>query len=66
MEQIVNLGAVAYGFLLVLGIFVRTPITEALRIDALFIPQAGESSRPLNLFLGLAIAGYGVWSLCTR
>ena len=33
------------------------------RVDALFIPQAGEKTRPLNLVLGLAIAGYGAWSL---
>jgi len=63
MDQIVNLGAVIYGLVLVLGMFVRTPVTEALRIDALFIPQAGDSSRPLNLLLGLLIAGYGTWSL---
>ncbi len=66
MDQIVNLGAVAYGLLLMLGLFIRTPLTEALRIDALFIPQAGDSSRPLNLLLGLLIAGYGAWSLWTR
>jgi len=63
MDQIVNLGAVIYGLVLVFGMFVRTPVTEALRIDALFIPQAGDSSRPLNLLLGLLIAGYGTWSL---
>jgi len=63
MDPVINAGAVLYGLLLVVGTFVRTPITEALRIDALFIPQAGDSSRPLNLLLGLLIAGYGAWSL---
>ena len=63
MDTIVNAGAVAYGLLLVLATFVRTPLTEALRVDALFLPQAGEKTRPLNLVLGLAIAGYGAWSL---
>jgi hypothetical protein len=63
MDTAVNAGAIAYGLLLVLGTFVRTNLTEALRIDALFIPQAGEKTRPLNLVLGLLIAGYGAWSL---
>jgi hypothetical protein len=63
MDTVVNAGAIVYGALLTLGSFVRTPVTEALRIDSLFIPQAGEKTRPLNLVLGLAIAGYGAWSL---
>jgi hypothetical protein len=63
MDTIVNAGAVVYGLVLVLATFARYPLTEALRIDSLFIPQAGESSRPLNLVLGMAIAGYGAWSL---
>lgn len=65
MDPLIHVGAIAYGALLVLGLFVRTPLTEALRIDALFIPQAGDASRPLNLLLGLLIAGYGAWSLWT-
>lgn len=63
MNTTVHAGAIAYGLLLVAAMFVRTPLTEALRIDSLFIPQAGENTRPLNLLLGLAIAGYGAWSL---
>ena len=63
MDPLIHLGAIAYGALLVLGLFVRTPVTEALRIDAMFIPQAGDASRPLNLLLGLLFAGYGAWSL---
>ena len=66
MDAIVNAGAIVYGALLVLGMFVRTPVTEALRIDALFIPQASDKTRPLNLVLGLAIALYGAWSLWGR
>ncbi|MBL8382256.1 MAG: hypothetical protein JNM90_04235 [Burkholderiales bacterium] len=65
MDTIVNAGAVVYGIALVVGTFVHTPVTEALRIDALFLPQASEKSRPLNLILGLLIAGYGAWSLWT-
>lgn len=66
MDALVNAGAIAYGALLVLAAFVRTPLTEALRVDALFIPQASEKTRPLNAVLGLAIAGYGAWSLWVR
>jgi hypothetical protein len=63
MDTLVNAGAIAYGIVLILGTFVRTPVTEALRVDTLFIPQAGDKTRPLNLVLGLLIAGYGAWSL---
>jgi hypothetical protein len=66
MDNAVHYGAIAYGALLVAAMFVRTPVTEALRIDALFIPGAGEKTRPLNLILGLLIAGYGAWSLWGR
>ena len=66
MDNVVNAGAVVYGMALVVGTFVRTPLTEALRIDALFIAQAGDRTRPLNLVLGLLIAGYGAWSLWGR
>ena len=63
MDTAVNAGAIVYGIVLVLGALVRTPVTEALRVDTLFIPHAGEKTRPLNLLLGLLIAGYGAWSL---
>lgn len=66
MDIIVNAGAVAYGITLVVATFVRHPLTEAMRIDALFIPQANERTRPLNLLMGVAIAGYGAWSLLSR
>jgi hypothetical protein len=66
MDVIVNAGAVAYGITLVLASIVRHSLTEAMRIDALFIPQANERTRPLNLLFGLAIGGYGAWSLFSR
>jgi hypothetical protein len=66
MDTLVNAGAIAYGSVLVLAAFVRHPLTEALRIDALFIPQADDRTRPLNLVLGLLFAGYGAWSLWGR
>jgi hypothetical protein len=66
MDAIVNAGAVVYGLALVACTFVRHPLTEALRIDALFLPQASEKTRPLNLLAGLLVAGYGAWSLWGR
>jgi len=63
MDTVVNAGAVAYGIVLILGVFVRTSVTEAMRVDTLFIPGASEKTRPVNLVLGLLIAGYGAWSL---
>ena len=66
MDILVNAGAVAYGVTLVVATFVRHPLTEAMRIDALFIPQANERTRPLNLLMGAAIAGYGAWALLPR
>jgi len=66
MDTAVNVGAIFYGLTLILGALVRTRLTEALRIDVLFIPGAGEKTRPLNLVVGLLIAGYGAWSLWGR
>ncbi|MFN4003876.1 MAG: hypothetical protein ACK4MJ_00175 [Hylemonella sp.] len=63
MTTAVHAGAVLYGLALVLATFVHTPVTEALRVDALFLPQASAATRPLNLVLGLLVAGYGAWSL---
>jgi len=66
MDSVVNLGAVVYGLLLVLATFARTPLTEALRIDSLFLGRADEKTRYLNLIVGVLVAGYGAWSLLRR
>lgn len=66
MDATVNAGAVLYGLVLMAASFVRLPLTEALRIDALFLPQASDKTRPLNLLCGCLIAGYGAWSLWLR
>jgi hypothetical protein len=63
METALHAGAIAYGAVLILSTFIRTRLTEALRVDALFLPQASEKTRPLNLIFGLLVAGYGGWSL---
>ena len=63
MNTLVNAGGIAYGVALMFAAFVRNGLTEALRVDALFIKEASDATRPLNLVLGLLIAGYGVYSL---
>lgn len=63
MTSLVHVGAIVYGLLLVASLFIRTPLTEALRIDSLFFPEAGDKTRPANLIVGLLIGGYGAWSL---
>lgn len=66
LNFIVNVVGVLYGLLLILATFVRNKVTESIRIDALFLPQCTESTRPLNLVVGLLIAGYGAYSLLAK
>lgn len=58
-----NALGVGYGILLILAVFVRSKVTETMRVDALFMKQASEQTRPLNLVVGLLVAGYGIYSL---
>lgn len=62
-DTLVNALGLAYGALLVAAAFVSNPLTEAMRIDALFIKDAGSGTRPLNLIAGLLVAGYAGYSL---
>lgn len=62
----INTLGVLYGGLLISAAFVRAGITEALRIDALFVRDYSEKTRPLNLVAGMLIAGYGAYSLLVR
>lgn len=63
MNTVVTVVGIIYGCVLILAAFVRNQIIEAMRIDALVIPQPTESTRPINLVVGLLIAGYGIYSL---
>lgn len=63
LNTIVTVIGIIYGVLLILTAFVRTKLTEAFRIDALFMPQPSEASRPLNLVIGIIVAGYSIYSL---
>jgi len=65
-DLLINLLGCAYGVVLIAATFLRTPLTEAMRIDALFIPQYSEKTRPLNLLAGMLVAGYAMYSLLSR
>ena len=62
-DIVINSIGMAYGVLLILAAFVRGSFSEAMRIDALFIKDCTEQTRPLNLIAGLLIAGYAGYSL---
>ena len=66
LDIIVNAIGIAYGLILILATFVRTGVTEAMRVDALFVPNHSESTRPVNLIAGLLVAGYGIYSFLSR
>lgn len=62
-DVLINVLGILYGATLIGAMFVRTRLTEAMRIDALFIRECTEKTRPLNLVAGLLVAGYGLYSL---
>ena len=63
LNLIVTAGGIVYGVVLVSAVFFRNNFTEALRIDALFMPKPTEATRPLNLVIGLALIAYNGYSL---
>ncbi len=63
LDTIVTVIGIIYGLFLILTAFVRTKLTESFRIDALFMPNPSESTRPLNLIIGILVAGYSLYSL---
>jgi hypothetical protein len=66
MDTIVNVIGIIYGIILILAAFVRNRVMESMRVDALFIPQPTETTRPMNLVVGILVAGYGIYSLLSR
>ena len=45
MSNLLHIGAVVYGIVLAAGVFVPHPVTEAFRVDAMFLPQATDKTR---------------------
>lgn len=66
MDTIVNVIGIIYGIILILAAFVRNRVMESMRVDALFIPQPTENTRPVNLVVGILVAGYGIYSLLSK
>lgn len=66
MDTIVNIIGIAYGLILILAAFVRNKVLESMRVDVLFMPNPTEKTRPVNLVVGLLVAGYGIYSLVAR
>ncbi len=63
MNDIINIIGIIYGLILILTLFVRNRFMESMRVDALFMPQPTEKTRPVNLVAGLLVAGYAIYSL---
>lgn len=63
LDLIVTIGGIVYGAVLVSVVFFRNRFTEALRIDALILPRPTESTRALNLVIGLVLIAYNGYSL---
>jgi hypothetical protein len=57
-DLVISLGGLLYGLLLVAATFSRRQALEALRIDALVLPNPGEATRALNLVCGAALIAY--------
>ncbi|TAL59531.1 MAG: hypothetical protein EPN85_09130 [Bacteroidetes bacterium] len=57
------IGGIIYGVILIMVMFVKTKFTEPFRIDALIIPGFSEKTRPINLVAGICFAGYSIYSL---
>lgn len=66
LDVVVTLGGVVYGLVLILATFVRSKVTESLRVDALLMQQPTDNTRPLNLVVGILVAGYGIYSWFAR
>ena len=66
MDTIVNLIGIIYGLVLILAAFVRIRVLESMRVDVLFMPQPTEKTIPVNLVVGLLVAGYAIYSLLGR
>lgn len=61
--NLVIVGGIIYGILLIIAALTKTRFTEPFRIDALIMPNPTEKTRLINLFAGVCFAGYSIYSL---
>jgi hypothetical protein len=66
LDIIVNAIGIIYGVILILSAFVRNRAIDAMRVDSLFLPEPTEKTRPVNIVIGIMVAGYGIYSLLSR
>ena len=63
LDAIITIIGLIYGVLLISASFISTKVTEAFRIDALFMAQPSEATRKINLVAGVAIIGYNIYAM---
>jgi len=63
MDLVVTLGGIVYGTMLVCIAFFRNGFTEALRVDALIVPEPTDATRMINPGIGLLLLAYNLYSL---
>jgi hypothetical protein len=63
LDTLVTAIGIIYGVLLIFTYFIRNKVTEAFRVDVMFMPKPSEATRPLNLVAGILVAGYSIYSL---
>jgi len=63
LDLIVTLGGIAYGAALLSIVFFRNRFTEALRLDALIMPNPTDATRMLNPGIGLLLMAYNAYVL---
>lgn len=63
IDTILTVSGIIYGAVLIISTFVKNRFTEAMRIDALMLPNATQNTRILNLVIGLMMLGYMIYTL---
>ncbi len=63
IDAIITAFGFVYGALLISAAFVSSRVTEAFRIDALFLAKPTEATRKVNFVVGAAIIAYNIYSL---
>ena len=63
LDTLVTAIGIIYGVLLIFTYFIHNKVTEAFRVDVMFMPNPSEGTRLLNLVGGILVAGYSIYSL---
>ncbi|MBI1912242.1 MAG: hypothetical protein HYS21_09595 [Deltaproteobacteria bacterium] len=62
LDLVMTIGGVFYGIALIWTMFAKNRFTEALRVDTLFMPNAGDRTRVVNLIFGIIVLGYFIYA----